>query len=164
MGNCLGIAKHDIWKVTSPFDSSWIGFQRIGKCLCVTEEEHVNKTTQCLVLSISLPRLKNIWLLPFCTYALWCNSMVTLPWCMEKASWKEEWGGVASTSTAGLPSSGFTFTCACTQTCRGTKPLKEATKDTAVLWLILWCVPTMVLVWQKGQESSWQQSLGKGSC
>jgi len=29
---------------------------------------------------------------------------------MEKYSWKEEWGDVARTSTAGLPSSGFALT------------------------------------------------------
>lgn len=30
----------------------------------------MNNTTECSVLSIGLPRLKNICLLPFCTYAL----------------------------------------------------------------------------------------------
>lgn len=34
------------------------------------EEEHVNKTTECSVLSIALTRLKNICLLPFCVCIL----------------------------------------------------------------------------------------------
>lgn len=44
------------------------------------------------------------------------------------------------------------------------KPLEESTKDTSVLCLALWCVPTPALVWQKGWASFWQQSLGKESC
>ena len=37
-----------------------------------------------------------------------------------------------------------------TQTCMGMKP-SEATKDAAVLWVALWCVPAMALLWQKGR-------------
>lgn len=122
----------------------------------MTEEEHMNKTTECSVLPIGLTRLKNICLLPFCTYAL-CVMQFNLYIALMHAEVLLERGAGRCCKDVDCwpplfwrsPSSR-----ARTQTNRGMKPLEEATKDTTVLWLGLWCVPMMALVWQKGRASS----------
>lgn len=127
--------------------------------------------------SIGLWRKRNVWatslntlfyplfwqgleISSYVSFLCLCALCDAIQWWQCFDAWKTLPGRKSKYMGSGFRSPSLTLSL-CTYT---NSQGSERSQKTLMLWSVPWCVLRMSLVQEKGQASSWQQSLGKGSC